>query len=303
MSLAPIILFTYNRPDHARQVIDALKQNPLSIESELFIFSDGPKDAEAQVEVEAVRTLAHNTEGFKDVHVIERPNNFGLAKSIIDGVGQIIETHGKVIVLEDDIVVSPHFLDYMNTALDTYEHEDRVVSIHGYIYPVEKELPETFFLKGADCWGWATWKRGWDVFETNGSALLAKLRERGLEREFDFNGSYPYTRMLEQQVAGNNNSWAIRWYASAFLEDKLTLYPGNSLVQNIGLDGSGVHCPDSDSHTVQEFAKNGPIHFFPEELEEDVQAKNTIASYFRTYKYKGLFRRIIKRLKNSISYA
>ncbi len=139
---------------------------------------------------------------------------------------EVLDRYQKVIVLEDDLVISPHFLQFMNEALDLYKKEDNVISITAYIYPVEGPLPETFFLRGADCWGWATWKRGWNLFQADGLALLKKLEEQKLERDFDFDGAYPYTQMLKDQISGKNNSWAVRWYASAFLAGKLTLYPG-----------------------------------------------------------------------------
>jgi putative methyltransferase (TIGR04325 family) len=128
----------------------------------------------------------------------------------------------------------------MNEGLEIFEDDEKVISIHGYIYNI-KELPEIFFIRGADCWGWATWKRGWDLFEKDGKKLLYELEKRKLTKLFDFNGAYPYTEMLRDQIAGKNNSWAIRWYASAFLLEKLTLYPGTSLVKNIGIDGSGTN--------------------------------------------------------------
>jgi hypothetical protein len=84
------------------------------------------------------------------------------------------------------------------------------------------------------------------VFDPNGQRLLDELKRRKLTRQFDFDGSYPYTRMLQNQIAGKNSSWAVRWYASAFLQGKLTLYPGRSLVHNIGLDDSGAHCSETN---------------------------------------------------------
>jgi hypothetical protein len=138
----------------------------------------------------------------------------------------------------------------MNSGLDRYEHDERVISIHGYVYPVSTVLPEAFFMRGADCWGWATWKRGWDLFEPDGSRLLREHQARGLEREFDMNGARAYVRMLEDQIAGRCDSWAIRWDAAAFLRDKLTLYPGVSLVRNIGLDNSGTHCGPAEHLAV-----------------------------------------------------
>jgi len=240
--LAPIALFAYNRPDHLKLTIEALRANILAQESELFIFCDGAKNSQTSEAVNQVRAYAKSISGFKKITVFEKDKNFGLAESIISGVTEIVNKFGRVIVLEDDLVTSPHFLEFMNEALDLYEKDEEVASIHGYVYPVKNKLPETFFIRGADCWGWATWKRAWDLFERNGTKLLAELKEKNLTKLFDFNGTYPYVRMLEDQIAGKNNSWAIRWYASAFLANKLTLYPGKSLVHNIGNDGSGTHC-------------------------------------------------------------
>lgn len=223
------------------------KKNILSAESELVIYSDAPKCKKHEATVRSVRCYIKTINQFKKVTIIERENNLGLANSIIDGVTNITNQYGKVIVLEDDLVTSPYFLTYMNNALDMFANDDRIISVHGYVYPVEQELPEAFFLPGADCWGWATWKRGWKLFNSNGQYLLDELRRQKLVQDFDFNNSYPYSKMLKGQVDGTNDSWAIRWYASAFLADKLTLYPGRSLVQNIGNDNSGTHCGGSNN--------------------------------------------------------
>jgi glycosyltransferase involved in cell wall biosynthesis len=245
MSCAPIALFVYNRPDHTRQTIESLSQNDLSTESDLIIFSDAPKsDMQAQ-KVREVREYIRQLDGFKSVSIIEREKNFGLARSIIDGVTTVVNNYGRIIVLEDDMVTSPYFLTYMNEALEKYADDDRVVSIHGYVYPVELPLPNTFFLPGADCWGWATWRRGWECFNADGQFLLDELKRHKLVDAFDFNGAFLFSKMLEEQVRGRNESWAVRWYASAFLAGKLTLYPGHSLVHNIGNDNSGTHRGDT----------------------------------------------------------
>jgi hypothetical protein len=241
---APIVLFTYNRLWHTKKTIEALQKNTLARDSELYVYSDSSKTDNDKTAVSEVREFLSSISGFKAITIIEREENYGLAKSIIDGVTTIVESFGKVIVLEDDLVTSPYFLQYMNDALTLYESDQGVASIHGYIYPIEG-LPEYFFIKGADCWGWATWKRAWNVFEPDGKVLLEKLTSRGLQNEADFNGSYQYTKMLEDQIIGKNNSWAIRWYISAFLEDMLTLYPGKSFVENIGNDGSGTHSEET----------------------------------------------------------
>lgn len=250
MSLAPIALFTYSRRDHTQRTIEALLRNPFVGDSDLIVFSDAARTQSQQSAVDEVRTYLKTIKGFRSVEIHHRPSNFGLAKSIIEGVSEVLNDYERVIVLEDDLVTSPHFLTYMNSALDKYADDDRIASIHGYVYPVKQSLPEAFFLRGADCWGWSTWRRGWAYFNQDGQYLLAELKRRKLLDTFDFNGAYPFSKMLEAQIKGRNNSWAVRWYASAFLADKLTLYPGRSLVHNIGIDGSGTNCEDSDKHDV-----------------------------------------------------
>lgn len=246
---APVALFAYNRPDHLQKTIEALQANSEASSTVLYIFSDAPKNVVHEQAVREVRHYIRGVAGFAEVHIVERRENYGLARSIIEGVTSVCDEHGRIIVLEDDIVVSKYFLKYMNDALERYELEERVVSIASYQYPIKNVLPETFFLKCADCWGWATWSRGWKLFEPDGRLLLREMIARRLTRRFDFDGSYPYTRMLRNQIAGKNNSWAIRWYASSFLQDKLTLYPGRSLVMNIGNDGSGTHCSATNAFT------------------------------------------------------
>ena len=241
MTYSPIALFVYNRPEHTKLTIEALQNNVLATDSDIIIFSDAAKNDEQIKPVYQVRDYLKKVDGFKSISIVEREFNSGLARSIIDGVTSVVNKYGKVIVLEDDLVTSPYFLQYMNDGLDLYEVNEDVASIHGYVYPISG-LPETFFMRGADCWGWATWKNRWATFETDGAKLLDELNRRNLSKRFDFNGAYGFTKMLIDQIVGKNDSWAIRWHASAFLQNKFTLYPRKSLVLNIGHDGSGEHC-------------------------------------------------------------
>jgi len=232
-------------------VISALAENLLAQESELYIYADAAKNTEAQHEVNTLRDYLKDIRGFKTIHIRLRENNLGVDENIIQGVTEVIAERGKAIVLEDDLVTSPWFLTYMNEALNFYENEPKVASIHGYVYPLDPPLKEAFFLKGADCWGWATWKRAWDLFERDGQLLLDQILQRGLQQEFEFEGTYPYLRALAEQAAGNTKEWDIRWYATAFLADMVTLYPGQSLVSNIGHDSSGTHCAASTVYDVE----------------------------------------------------
>ena len=279
---SPIVLFVYNRPEHTHKTLDALKQNYLALESDLYIFSDGYKNDTDKNKVENVRSLIKNVKGFKSVSVVERNKNFGLANSVIAGVTEIINKFGKAIILEDDLITSPYFLMYMNDSLDLYEDEDRVISIHGYIYPVKKILPELFFLRGADCWGWATWKRGWDLFEPDGKKLLTLLNENNLTDDFDLGGAVKNIRMLKKQISGKNDSWAIRWHASAFIKNKLTLYPGKSLVRNIGADGEGTHVKSTRAYDSKMSTEKIKLH--PIEVNENDDAKKSVTEYFRSIK-------------------
>lgn len=272
--LAPVALFAYRRADHLERTLASLRLCPEAAETHVVVFSDGPKGPDDHVAVRAVREVLASVPGFASVRVVEREGNMGLARNVISGVSAVLDEWPEVIVLEDDMVVSPDFLAYMNEALELYADEPRVVSIHGYVYPTEDPLPDYFFLRGADCWGWATWRRGWAVFEEDGAGLLARLESAHLQREFDMEGSFPYTQMLKDQIAGRNDSWAVRWYASAFLAGGLTLYPGRSLVENIGLDGSGTHS-EADAALVTVAHGMAPLNRIP--VAESAVARRLIA--------------------------
>ncbi|MBA2587448.1 MAG: methyltransferase domain-containing protein [Alphaproteobacteria bacterium] len=298
-SLAPVALFAYRRPDHLRATVESLARNSEAPHTGLTIFCDGARGEQYRADVAAVRAYAAQVTGFASLEVVERPRNFGLAASIIDGVTTMLAHHENVIVVEDDLLVSPHFLAYMNDGLARYAGDVRVASIHAYIYPLARPMPETFFLRGADCWGWATWRRAWQHFNPDGAALLAQLQSCGLVRDFDYGGVAAFTEMLANQIAGHNNSWAIRWHAAAFLDGLLTLYPGRSLVHNIGNDGSGTHCSDDAAgHFGREVATT-PVTVGPIAVEESAIAREAVADYFRRAR-PGSFQRGISKLKQMI---
>jgi hypothetical protein len=297
-TLSPILLFVYNRPDHVRRCVEALQKNQLAADSELFIYSDAaksPADADA---VAKVREYIRSVEGFKNVVITERTENWGLARNIIDGVTMMTERYGRVIVVEDDLIAAPYFLQFMNDALDTYKDEERVCHIQACDFTHDPSLPETFLIKWTGSWCWGTWQRAWRLFEPDGRKLLEQLEKRHLTREFDFNGKYGFTRMLRRQIAGKNNSWAIRWNASLFLQDKLSLNVGRSLIQNEGFDGSGTNCGGGglyDSHLRMlplKVEKISPI-------EENRQARACFERYYgRTNSFWAKAkRRILRTLK------
>jgi hypothetical protein len=239
---APVAVFAYMRPWHLQCTIESLLRNPEAVQTDVYFFCDEAKRPQNRDQVEAVRRYVATVHGFRSTTAILRERNLGLAQSIINGVSTLLNKYERIIVLEDDLILSRHFLRYMNDGLIHYQHNEKVASIHAYSYPTQDPLPETFFLQGADCWGWGTWARAWRHFETDGLKLLNELQLRGLTHDFDFDGCYPYTQMLVDQISGRNSSWAIRWHATCYLKGLLTLYPGRTLVENIGNDSSGTHC-------------------------------------------------------------
>lgn len=288
MDLAPIILFVYNRPESTQLVLDALSMNPESKDSLLYIYCDGAKvgtDDIAQKKINHTREIVRNEKRFKNVFVIENKENKGLSISIIDGVTEICKQFGFAIVLEDDILVSRYFLNYMNQSLNLYKNVNEVGSINGYWYPIDEKFNETFFLRNQSCWGWATWERAWNLFQSNGSKLLKELESKKLVKEFDLDGAYEYTKMLSDQISGKNDSWAIRWDASMFLENKLSLYPSISLVKNIGFDGEGSHCEISNDYNT--IISEKKIEVFSVPLNEDKKARKLLSKFYHKIRFKN----------------
>lgn len=292
--LAPIVLFTYNRPWHLRQTVEALQKNELASESELFIFSDGPSDEESERKVKEVREYLRTIDGFKKVIIIERDKNWGLANNIIDGVTRIVNEYGKIIVLEDDLVTSPFFLRFMNEGLEMYKDEERVFGVTGYVYPIKKQgLSSTFFMKFAGCWSWATWSRAWKYFEKNTDKLLSTF-DKTMLREFNFDNSMDFWSQVILNKKGKINSWAIYWYATIFLKDGLFLFPRESFVKNIGHDGSGEHCSEScvfDVELVRDYYVT-----FTDEIHPSKLARDRHIEYFKSIK-NTIWQRLINKGK------
>ncbi|NGF57220.1 glycosyltransferase [Parapedobacter sp. SGR-10] len=278
--IAPIALFVYNRPFHTRRTIEALEKAEQAAESELVVFSDGAKDAEAIAKVNEVRAILREPWAFKTITIVEREKNWGLAANIIDGVTKVVNAYGRAIVLEDDLEISPYGLRYFNDGLDRYEQEARVMEISGYMYPVKnvEKLPETFFFRVANSWGWATWKRAWADFNADIYALTADFSKQDIKR-FSIDHSENFWKQINAFKAGKINSWAIRWYLSIFNQGGLVLYPRHSMIQNIGTDGSGTHS-DNDSMYRVMLAEEA-VTYFPDKIEEHRVAYESIKHFYR----------------------
>jgi hypothetical protein len=294
---APIALFVYNRPQHARQTVEALQKNALAMHSDLIIFSDAPKTNIHKPAVDEVRQYLVKITGFKSITIIERDENFGLAKSIIEGVTKIVDECGRVIVMEDDLIVSPYFLEYMNNALNKYEYEEKIVQVSGYMFPVRLDIKEdALFLPLTTSWGWATWKRAWDLFDPDAKDYIHIKADSALKKMFNLGGTYDYFSMLEAQLAGKIDSWAIRWYLSTFMYKGLVLYPKTSLVSNEGFDGSGTHGDYSNIKYAMDILS---IVNFPNILEAEAKQINVIAAYLK-FKKSNLFWQRLKKLMHRL---
>lgn len=238
---APITLFTYNRLDHTKKTVEALKVNIYAKESDLFVFSDGAKSEKDKEAVQAVRSYLKTIEGFNQIEIFERKANAGLAHSIIDGISLVVCKYGKVIVVEDDIVTSPYFLSYMNAALDYYEREKKVWHISGWTPGISKNgLPNFFFWRIMNCYGWGTWADRWESYNNNIDQTKQKFSF--LDKvKFSFAGIANFWRQIKGNGSGKVHTWAIYWYATIFNNQGLCLTPKKSYAKNIGFDGSGVH--------------------------------------------------------------
>lgn len=283
MTYAPIALFTYNRADKTQRVVESLLQNAEAKDSDLFVFSDGPKTEAKRKGVEENRKFIHTITGFKSVSMVERENNWGLANSLIAGITDVIGQYGRVIVVEDDLVLSPYFLKFMNEGLEKYKDDGRIGTICGYTCPNSELLPETYFLYFMHPWGWATWKRSWDLLITDTKYLLRKIRFK--TRKFDVGGNCGSYGNLYCQKIGLVDSWYIRFYASLFLKKKLNLFPGKTMVTNGGCDGSGTHCGPAGAATLNWNLCLTPVNLKTIIVEESNDAYRIYKSYFDSHQH------------------
>ncbi|MCG6871550.1 MAG: hypothetical protein LJE84_04595 [Gammaproteobacteria bacterium] len=239
--LAPIAVFVYRRPRHLERVLDGLRANAEFSGSSCYFFCDGAAGSEDAPAVQAARDVVRAA-GLANATIIESDEHRGLAASVSGGVGQLCASHGRVIVLEDDLVPGPFFLEFMNHALQIYEPAEHIMQIGAYMYPVVlPHSPEAFFLPFTSSWGWATWQRAWQHFDATGDGYELLARDAQKRREFDLDGAVRYFQMLRAQRQGKIDSWAICWYLNVFLRGGLTLFPRQTLVENLGEDGSGTH--------------------------------------------------------------
>ena len=300
MNFSPIIIFVYNRLHHLDTLFNSLQKNDLFKKSKVLVFSDGAKNEIDKDKIDKVRELLKKRLIPQNSEIIENNVNLGLSRNVIGGLNKTFQIYDRAIILEDDLELSPFFLNYMNDALNLYETSENVASISGYMYPIEskKFSNNYFFLKLIESWGWGTWKRAWNIFENDSLQLKKKIDEKQLANEFNFESGISYYKMLTDNINGLNDSWAVRWYASTFLKNMNTLFPSKSFVKNIGVDNSGENCNYTtvyDSLINVEYNKLKKIDSL--ELLSD---RLIIQSFFQKIKYKRYLDNVINKIKNFV---
>lgn len=295
--LSPIVIFAFNRPKHLSRLLDSLSKNMEFVESELYIYVDGPRNNSDVKLVEETRQVAKHFQGVNVKSLVIREENLGLGKSLKTGVTELLSKHDKLIVLEDDLIVTDSFLKYMNTGLNKYQLEPRVASIHGYCFGFDQPIKDPFFLKGADCLGWATWTDRWESINWDPKVLMAQIQKQGLVQEFNLDGSYSYYSALESELKKGFHSWAIYWHASMFSQGRLTLFPGTSLIEYAGADGSGTHVVVNSGFWNTEISKQSEWNF-PEVVSESGAAREQLITYYnRIFPKLPFIGRLIRRIK------
>ena len=294
--LAPIILFVYNRPKHTESVLNALKKNTLAAKSILYVFSDAAKKEKDFENVNKVREIINKIIGFKEVVITEAETNIGCADSIISGITKVINKHGKAIIVEDDILTAPNFLEFMNEALDKYESDKRIYSISGFV-PNEKMAEKCkdflFLAYRNSSWGWGTWSDRWVEVDWDMLQWEKIKKDKNLWKKLQRGGEdTPY--LLKLQMEGFIDAWDIRFYTDKILKDKYTVFPTKTFVENIGLDGSGTHCGNVKNNKSATSTVLPAVDFsFPNELEFNNEINDLFASNYK-YGLKDIIRRKIK---------
>lgn len=280
--LAPIALFVYNRPLHTKRLLESLRANPLSQESPLFIFADGPKrdsGGQDKKNIQAVRRIIREKQWAKQVIIQEYVHNQGLFKNIIQGINQVLNQYPSIIVLEDDLELSPAFLSYMNQALHLYRDEPRVMHINAFVHPIKTTLDHTFFTGLAMVWGWATWAHSWKAFCPDGEHLMKALKKKGRWASFDLGRRGYFPKILARSLELPYDTWDVYWTASVCLNQGLCLSPSASLVQNWGFDGSGHHCFSENLIPINILTSDIRLKSVP--IEEDLRIRKRIAFFYR----------------------
>ncbi len=287
--MSPICLFVYKRYDTTKLMLESLLACPECADSELYVFMDEARNDSEADDVEKVRALFDNLQGFKAIHPYPARMNKGMARSVIDGVTTVLEKHESIIVLEDDLVVAPDFLTFMNTALEAYRDRSDIWSISGYT-PNLKEIEQydkngVFLVPRAQCWGWATWSDRWETVDWEVSDFNYLARNKKRRKAFDMGGNDLF-RTLEMEHRERIESWAVRWAYAASKQKMWTVNPMLSKVQNIGLKSSTSHVGWHDERHNVELLGDKTI------IDPNVQPDEKLVQAFKKHHDLGIISKI-----------
>ena len=248
---APVALFVYNRADNTRKTLRALMANTLAPQTDLYVFSDGGRDEASWAAVKQVRAVLHETaeevartRTLNSMTIVERPTNYYLERNVIEGINEVFQHHDTIIVLEDDIVTAPHFLEFMNTAFDMYRDDSRVMHVSGFTRIEETQLStlnfqlSTYFTPFMAGWGWGTWRDRWQQHFCHYQSCTEALNglDPAILEAIEYGGVFPCLKHLDRHPI----PWDLCWSLAIRRAGGLCLYPSRTLVRNIGLD-SGTH--------------------------------------------------------------
>jgi len=305
MNLAPIVLFVYNRAECTLKTLKHLKQNVLADQSELFIYSDGPKSIAKEddiIKINKVREIIRKDKWCRKVNIIESPVNLGLADSTIKGVTETVNRFGKVIVLEDDLLTSVHYLEFMNKGLIQFEKSEKVFQIVGYTGPFKTNFRnEAFFLPIVSSLGWGTWARSWKYFKKYPADYHLIESDKKLRKRFDLNNSYPFSEMLIGQMETGLDSWGVRWWWAVFKQQGISLFPDRTLIAHIGFDSDATHTknviPEFNKYWLPDYS----ILNFPKKIEVNESFYRRHCKYLRSRQGTSLQRKIKNRISKWLS--
>ena len=293
-NLAPIIVFTYNRLNNLKSCINSLKKNKLCYKSKIYFFSDGPKNSSDKPKIKNIRDYIRKLKGFKKKIIIERKQNFGLAKNIIHGVTHTLKKEKKAIILEDDLIVNSFFLEFMNNSLEKYEKNQKVWHISGWNYNINISTKhDCYFTRGMNCWGWGTWLDRWKHFEKKPKKII-KNWDKNKIKEFNFDNSINFYSQILRNYNNQLNSWAIFWYATIFYKKKLCLNPTKTFTQNLGISKKATNTK-SIENTFNSVLTNFEYQNFnyPNKIIENEEIYKIIKRNFKLNKYKNIIKKVL----------
>ena len=293
-NISPIILFTHTRLKLLKKCINSLKKNKLAKDSNIYIFSDGPANKKQIKKILKVRLFLKSLDGFKKVKLFFRKKNYGLSKNIISGVSDILKKEKNAIIIEDDLIFDKFFLEFMNISLKKYEKKKMVWHISGWNYNIDLKLKEdAFFIRGMNCWGWATWRDRWKHFEKKPNKII-NTWDKNKIKKFNFDNSINFFSQIEKNDKKILNTWAIFWYAKIFEKKKLCLNPKKTFTENIGESSTATNTKSIDkifSTNLIQRSKSSII--LPDKYEENAYIFKSIKNQIKSNKVKNYIKKIL----------